>query len=64
WRVELSEPCEALLLPLSGGVLAKAPAINLPRRALNLAERLDRAVSRRWPRLLALGRRVVLRKRS
>lgn len=57
------EPCECLLFPASGGVLAKVPAPVLPSWALALIDRLDEAAVRAFPRALALGRRVALQKR-
>lgn len=61
-RVERDELCECLAFPLSGGVLAKAPTVPLPTAALRAVARLDELLVQAFPRTLALGRRVVLRR--
>jgi len=61
--VERNELCECLIFPLSGGVIAKTPVPELPLFLLNLVLRWDRWLVSVAPRLLALGRRVVIRKR-
>lgn len=64
FRVRKNDLNEVLLLPLSGGVIAKARTINLPFRLLRLIDRLDSTLVRLFPSVVALGRSVVLEKRA
>ncbi|MBI3553703.1 MAG: class I SAM-dependent methyltransferase [Elusimicrobia bacterium] len=61
-KVVRNELCEFLIFPLSGGVLTKVPSLPLPRAALKLIDAFDRLMVATFPKLLALGRRVVLEK--
>lgn len=60
YRVVRNELSEFLLFPLSGGVIAKSPTINMPLRFLRCVDKLDSALIRLFPSIVALGRRVVL----
>jgi SAM-dependent methyltransferase len=62
-EVVRNEVCECLLFPLSGGVIAKRKTINLPMWMLRGIDHVDRLLTTLSPRVFALGRRVVLRKR-
>lgn len=53
---------ECLLFPLSGGIISKAPTVQLPRGALKLVSALDRFLVSIAPGTFALGRSVVLRR--
>lgn len=62
-RVELNELCECLVFPMSGGVISKTRMPELPDSLLKAILFLDRLLVRIAPRVFALGRRVVIRKR-
>jgi SAM-dependent methyltransferase len=62
-QIELNKPCEFLLFPASGGVIAKAPVPELPLPILLLINRIDGTLVRLAPRIFAMGRRVVVRRR-
>jgi hypothetical protein len=53
---------ECMLFPLSGGVIAKSPTIQLPTSVLKVVNGLDRFLVRTGPGIFALGRSVVLEK--
>ena len=55
---------ECLLFPLSGGVIAKTPAPELPTAVLRAVGAIDRALVAIAPGLFAFGRSVVLRKKK
>lgn len=61
WTIEEHSFDEVLIFPLSGGVIAKAPTIPLPRVVLRGIDAVDQLLLRLAPRLVALQRRVVLR---
>jgi hypothetical protein len=61
-RIERNEACECLLLPASGGVIAKTRVPELPAWALSALERVDRLLVSLAPAVFAMGRSVVLRK--
>lgn len=61
-QIEINEPCECLIFPLSGGVISKAKVPELPASILNAILVLDRLLVKVSPRIFALGRRVVIRK--
>lgn len=63
-EVERNEPCECLLFPVSGGVVATTKVPELPNIILNLIERIDKVLVLLLPSVFAMGRRVVVRKRS
>jgi SAM-dependent methyltransferase len=62
-KIEVNEPCECLVFPLSGGVISKTKVPELPGFLLNAALSLDRFLVWLAPNIFALGRRVVIRKR-
>lgn len=62
FKIVRNELCEGLIFPLSGGVTAKAPTINLPFFMLRGVALLDRLLIALAPSVFALGRRVVLKK--
>jgi SAM-dependent methyltransferase len=62
-RIDLNELCECLVFPLSGGVISKTRVPELPNFFLRAILLLDRLLVKLAPRLFALGRRVVIRKR-
>jgi SAM-dependent methyltransferase len=62
FRFLRNELNECILFPISGGVIAKTPTINLPNSILKVVARIDRALVRVAPSLFALGRSVVLQK--
>jgi SAM-dependent methyltransferase len=64
FRVLKNELNECLLFPLSGGVIAKTPVPELPGWLLAFVQRVDRVLVRLFPSLFALGRSVVLEKRT
>tara|TARA_B100000035_G_C20851173_1_gene487489 strand:- start:100 stop:780 length:681 start_codon:yes stop_codon:yes gene_type:complete len=55
---------EFLLLPFSGGVIAKSKTIELPIFVLKLIDLFDRVMIYFFPNLFAFGRSVVLKKES
>ncbi|MEE8424660.1 MAG: class I SAM-dependent methyltransferase [Elusimicrobiota bacterium] len=62
FRILKNRLCECLVYPLSGGVIAKFPTIDLPRPLLRLIDRLDRLLVALAPDVFAMGRRVALEK--
>ncbi len=62
FRFLRNERCECVLFPLSGGVIAKSPTINLPKPILHLINLLDTTLTTVAPSVFALGQRVVLEK--
>jgi SAM-dependent methyltransferase len=63
FEIVRNELCECLLMPLSGGVVAKTKTINLPTLVLKGIEKLDRILVRLMPDAFAFGRRVVLKRK-
>lgn len=63
-KVELNEPCECMIFPISGGVISKTKVPELPRFILNGVLVLDRLLVKLSPNLFAMGRRVVILKRK
>ena len=61
-KVELNEPCECLIFPVSGGVVSKTKVPELPAFILNAILILDRILVKIAPNIFALGRRVVIKK--
>ena len=55
---------EFLLLPLSGGVIAKSKTIELPMTLLKIIDFIDKAFIFLFPKIFAFGRSVVLKKRA
>ena len=55
---------ECTMFPLSGGVTAKAKTIELPTPLLKIVDSIDRFLCRLSPKIFAMGRAVVLRKRD
>jgi SAM-dependent methyltransferase len=55
---------ECLMFPLSGGVTAKTRTLQLPMKVLKIIDAIDRKLCRLSPKIFAMGRSVVLRKRS
>ena len=62
FRVIRNELTECLIFPLSGGVIARSPSITLSFSSLRLIARIDNFLIMIFPKLFALGRRVVLQK--
>ncbi len=62
FKIVRNELCEGLIFPLSGGIAAKAPTVNLPFFVLRGVALLDRLLIALAPSVFALGRRVVLQK--
>ncbi len=54
---------EFLLLPLSGGVIAKSKTVELPMVVLKIVYFIDIFLIFLFPKLFAFGRSVVLKKR-
>jgi len=63
-KVELNELCECFIFPISGGVISKARVPELPAFMLNGVLALDRILVKFAPSIFAMGRRVVVRKRT
>lgn len=61
-KIEKNELTECLIFPISGGVIAKTPTVNLPNGILSLLRSLDGILIKYFPAFFAMGRRVVLRK--
>ena len=59
-----NELCECLILPLSGGVISKTRMIKLPTVILKLISYFDKLLIFIFPNIFALGRKVVIKKRS
>jgi SAM-dependent methyltransferase len=62
WSILRDEPCECLMFLNSGGVTAKTAYVPLPQFMLRGVELFDNVVAKLAPDLLALGRRIALRK--
>ena len=63
FKVTFHEYSEVFMLPLSGGVIAKAKTLNLTRSILSIIRALDNLLVSISPNLFALQRRIVLEKR-
>ena len=63
-KIQLNEPCEFLIFPLSGGVISKTKVPRLPTFFLKLVHLLDRLLIKILPSIFALGRRTVIEKMS
>lgn len=63
-KIVKNELSEFLIFLLSGGVIAKAPTIQLPKSILNFIHQIDKALIKLFPRLFPLSRKVVLQKRN
>ena len=63
-KVEKNELCEFIIFPLSGGVTGKMKTINFPVNVLRVLHNIDNILIKLFPKIFALGRRVVLRKVS
>jgi SAM-dependent methyltransferase len=61
-KVQLNEPCEFLLFPLSGGVISKTKVPRLPNFLLKLAALIDKFLIKILPSVFALGRKIVIKK--
>ena len=61
-KIERNELCEFMIFPLSGGVISKTATINLPISVLKVLHSIDSILIKLFPKIFALGRRVVLRK--
>lgn len=61
-KIQLNEPCEFLIFPLSGGVISKTKVPRLPNFFLKLIHFLDRFLIKILPSVFALGRRTVIQK--
>ena len=59
-KIILNELNEFLILPLSGGVIAKSKTLNIPYFLLKLIDKLDSVFVFLFPSIFALGRSVVL----
>lgn len=62
FKVVRNELTECLIFPLSGGVIARSPTILLPVSVLRVIDRLDKLLITLFPKVFALGRKVVLQK--
>jgi SAM-dependent methyltransferase len=60
FRVERHELTECLVFPLSGGVIAKSPTVNLPAAILRAIDGLDSILIKLMPGVFPMARRVVL----
>ncbi len=61
-EVQLNEPCEFMIFPLSGGVISKTKVPRLPNFLLKLADLIDNFLIKLLPSIFALGRRTVIKK--
>lgn len=61
-KIQLNEPCEFLIFPLSGGVISKLKVPRLPNFILRAVHLLDNLLIKVLPLIFALGRRVVIKK--
>lgn len=61
-KVTRNEPCECLILPLSGGVISKTKMPILPINFLKFVLFIDKWLVAFLPSVFALGRRVVLKR--
>ena len=62
-KIDLKEYCEFSIFPLSGGVTAKTPMPKLPVFVLKFFNFLDNILVKLFPKIFALGMRVVISKR-
>jgi SAM-dependent methyltransferase len=63
-QIQVNQPCECILFPLSGGVIAKTKVPEMPTFVLSLVLLLDSFLVWLAPNIFSLGRRVVIRKRE
>ena len=61
-RIEMQKYSEVLIFPLSGGVIAKSPTLELPESILKVIDQCDEWLVKMWPRFFALQRKIVLKK--
>ena len=61
-EIQLNEPCEFMIFPLSGGVISKTKVPELPNFLLKLADLMDTLLIKMLPSVFALGRRAVIKK--
>lgn len=61
-EIQLNEPCEFMIFPLSGGVISKRKVPELPIFLLKLVDLMDRLLIKMLPSVFALGRRAVIKK--
>ena len=61
-EIQLNEPCEFMIFPLSGGVISKTKVPRLPNFLLKLVDLMDRLLIKMLPSIFALGRRAVIKK--
>ncbi len=61
-EIQLNEPCEFTIFPLSGGVISKTKVPRLPNILLKFADLMDRFLIKLLPSIFALGRRIVIKK--
>ncbi len=64
FKIIKNELTECLIFPLSGGVISKTKTIPLPKFALKIIHGIDRLLIALFPKVFALGMRVVLEKKS
>jgi hypothetical protein len=64
FKITKNQLCECLIFPLSGGVTAKTKVPQLPIGLTNFLLLVDKFLVAFLPNIFALGRRVVLKKRS
>jgi SAM-dependent methyltransferase len=62
FRVVHDRCTECLLFPLSGGVTAKTPTVELPMPVLNFLAQLDNVLCRVAPSVFSMGRSLALQK--
>lgn len=62
-RIERNEVCECIIFPISGGVISKTKVPELPQSILNAILLLDKFLVKIAPKIFALGRRVVIRRK-
>ena len=62
FKVVRNELTECLIFPLSGGVIARSPTILLPVTVLRVIDKIDQFLITLFPKVFALGRKVVLQK--
>jgi SAM-dependent methyltransferase len=60
--IVVDQPCECFIFPLSGGVTAKTKVPRLSRPLLRAIDCLDRVLVGAFPKVFALGRRIVIKK--
>jgi len=62
--IEFNQLCECFIFPLSGGVTSKINIPQLPLEFMKFANFIDKIITKIWPSIFAMARRVVIQKKT